>query len=88
MEIEAGAGEEREWTTVAPIKGEEPAGFSGGGAGDGGLLDDGDGCAVLRKEIGGTNSDDSAAAHHHPLTAAIGGFRRGRHGGFIGGAAD
>lgn len=63
MEVEAGAGEGGEGTTVAPVEGEEAAGFSGGGAGDGGFLDEGDlgVFGFLGEEVGGAGSDDPAA---------------------------
>lgn len=47
VEIEAGAGEGFEWPAVAPIEGEESACFSGGGASDGGFLNESDDGAVF-----------------------------------------
>lgn len=62
VEIEAGAGEGGEGPTIAPVEGEESAGFSGGGAGDGGFLDERDGGALLGDEVGRADANYSAAA--------------------------
>lgn len=63
MEIEAGAGEGGDRAAVAPVEGEEAAGLAGGGAGDGGFLDESDGGAALGEEVGRAYADYSAAAN-------------------------
>lgn len=65
VDVEAGAGEGGEGPPVAPVESEEAAGFSGGGARDRGLLDEGDGGPLLGEEVGGADADDTAAADHN-----------------------
>ena len=71
VEIETGAGEGGEGPCVAPIEGEEASCFSRGGTCDGGLLEEGDGGALLGEEVGGADSDDSAAANHHSFPLIV-----------------
>lgn len=81
MEKEASTSEISDWGAVAPVEGEEAAGLSGSGAGDGGSLDDGDGDAsgaLGSKEVGDADADDASAADYYAA-------RRGRVGSAGGG---
>lgn len=71
VEVEAGAGEGLEGPAVAPVEGEESAGFSGRGAGDGGFLDESDDGAFFGEEVGGADADYAAAADDHALRGRV-----------------
>lgn len=73
VEIEAGAGEGGDGAAVAPVEGEEASGLAGGGAGDGGFLEEGNQSALFGEEVGGAHSYHPSSTNHHflPITSSV-----------------
>lgn len=71
VEIEASTGERREGPTITPIECEKSAGFSGGGAGDGGFFDECDGGAALGEEVSCADSNDSTTAYDDSFRVVV-----------------